>query len=54
VVHPPNPCHPERNIVIGEADDNVESKDPMPVEITNRHVREFSPFDLDLFTRIPT
>jgi len=32
-------CHPERNFVVGEADDKVESKDPMFVDTTPGNAR---------------
>jgi hypothetical protein len=37
--HPLQPCHPERNFVIGKANDKVESKDPMFVDATPGNAR---------------
>src|SRR5947209_2847161 len=37
--HPFQPCHPERNFVIGKANDKVESKDPMFVDTTPGNAR---------------
>jgi hypothetical protein len=32
-------CHLERNVVIGEAEGHVQSKDPMPVSTTSGNAR---------------
>jgi hypothetical protein len=37
--HPSQCCHLERNVVIGEAEDKVESKDPVPVKTITSKAR---------------
>jgi hypothetical protein len=41
--HPFQSCHPERNFVIGKANDKVESKDPYVCQHRPRQRKAFSP-----------
>jgi hypothetical protein len=39
----PSPCHPERNMAIGEADGHVDSKDPYSATHNQHRRKAFSP-----------